>query len=256
MSKNKTKKGGKIIAILSIITCFGLCVALADLFSTFITVGTFSNNTITKNSGFSVYAVSLYETSVKSTANEQSTKLQKSNGAGYIWQENETYYVLASAYIEENDAQKVLENLKNSGYNTSIIKIKIPQLKINSGYNNDEITVLTSATSLFKTTYDALYDISVSLDTEVTTETQCRLNIANLQSEVSKVKADFETLFNSKLTTSLLKLKLSINSVSTLIQQLIDFNENNNQTLSSKIKYNYIEVLYLQKTLGNSIQKI
>ena len=156
--------------------------------------------------------------------------------------------------ILQNDV--VLENLKNSGYNPSIIKIEIPQLKIKSGYNNDEITVLTSATSLFKATYDALYDISVSLDTEVTTETQCRLNIANLQSEVSKVKADFETLFNSKLTTSLLKLKLSINSVSTLIQQLIDFNENNNQTLSSKIKYNYIEVLYLQKTLGNSIQKI
>jgi hypothetical protein len=250
-----TEKRSKFLAILTCIFCFVLCITLADLFSTIITVGSFSGGSGGKISPYSIFAVTLYQGTVKSSALEHSVTIKKTNGAGYVWEDDGTFYVIASAYKEENDANKVKENLTNSNYNVEVLKISIDEIAISKNYTNEELNSLLSAGNLFKETFKSLYDISISLDTEIISETQCRLEISNLQSEVGKIKNDFEVMFNAKLSPVLLQLKLSINSVSTLIQQLIDF-ESSNQQFSSKIKYNYIEILSINQKLAKQINAI
>ncbi|MDD3396977.1 MAG: hypothetical protein PHR96_00300 [Clostridia bacterium] len=252
--KNKEKlskaKGGKFFVIFSCFISIALCVALADLFSTFITVGSFAGVNGGKINAYSIYAVELHQSSIKSSALEQATVVKKIGGAGYVWESEGVFYVIASAYIEENDATKVKENLIESGYTAEILKIDFCEISIGRNYSAEELSALSSALNLFKNTYKNLYDISISLDTLILTETQCRLEIANIQSDVSKKKSDFEALFNSKLTPNLLQIKLSMNSLSTLIQQLIDYVETTTQPFGSKMKYNYMEILLLHKTLS------
>lgn len=175
-------------------------------------------------------------------------------GAGYVWEQDGIFYVVASAYIEENDAKKVKENLAGSNVSADILKITFNEIAISREYNADGLSKLINALNIFKNTYKTLYDISISLDTSILTETQCRLEVSNLHSDVNKTKSDFEALFNSKLTPALLQVKLSVNSVNTLVQQLIDFNDNN-LSYSSKIKYNYMEILWINKTLATNLAK-
>ena len=250
------EKKSKFLAILTCIFCFALCITLADLFSTIITVGSFSGGSGGKINSYSIFAVTLYQSPVKSSATEHSIAVKKTNGAGYVWENDEIFYVIASAYKEENDANKVKENLADSNYNVEVVKISIDEIVISKNYTSEELTSLLSAGNLFKETFKSLYDISISLDTEIISETQCRLEISNLQSEVGKVKNNFEVMFNAKLSPTLLQLKLSINSVSTLIQQLIDFGESSSQQFSSKIKYNYIEILSINQKLAKQINTI
>ena len=255
-NKKSTKKTGKFFTIFTLVISFGLCIALADLFSGLITVGNFSSNASFKNSAFSTYAVSIYSTTNKQTANEFAKKIQATNGAGYVWQDGEKFQIIASIYIEENDAKKVAENITNSGqFTASVFEITFSEIKINSSYNTQEKAVLNNAINMFKTAYSSLYDISVSLDTAISTETQCKLSIANLQSEISKAKADFEALLNHKLTQNLLKLKLNLNSLSTLTQQLIDHTATD-QSFSSKIKYNYTELLHIHQTQTTQLKSV
>ncbi|MDD2445884.1 MAG: hypothetical protein PHX09_03645 [Clostridia bacterium] len=247
--KSQIKKGGKFLAITTFLICFALCITLADLFSTFITVGSYSNISGGKVNAYSIYAIYLHQSSIKSSALEQSNSVKKMGGAGYVWEQEGVFYVIASAYIEENDAKKVKENLAGSSVKADILKITFDEITISREYSTDELSKLINAISVFKNTYKTLYDISISLDTSILTETQCRLEVSNLHSEVNKTKSDFEALFNPKLTPPLLKLKLSVNSLNTLVQQLIDFNDNN-LSYNSKIKYNYMEILWINKTLS------
>lgn len=214
---NSKTKSGKFFVIFSCTVCFVLCIALADLFSTFITVGSFAGVNGGKINAYSIYAVYLHQSSIKSSALEQASVVKRMGGAGYVWESEGIYYVVASAYIEENDAKKVKENLFESGHSAEIFVINFSEILIGRDYSAEEISALTSALNLFKNTYKNLYDTSISLDTLILTETQCRLEFANIQSDVSKKKSDFEALFNSKLTPNLLQIKLSINSLSTLI---------------------------------------
>lgn len=249
----KPKKGGKFFAIFSCLICIGLCITMADLFSTFITVGSFSNTAGGKINAYSIYAVYLHQSSIKTSALEQSTGIKKIGGAGYVWENESLFYVITSAYIEENDAIKVKQNLNEGDYHAEILKINIAEIPIGNAYTTEELSALTSAINLFKNTYKSLYDVSISLDTFILSETQCRLEIAKIQSEISQKKSDFDALFNSKLTSELLQLKLSMNSLSTLIQQLIDYVETTSQPFTSKMKFNYMEILLLNKTLSQKL---
>lgn len=249
----KFKKSGKIFAIFSCLICIALCITMADLFSTFITVSSFSNTMGGKINAYSIYAVYLHQSSIKSSTLDQANGVKRIGGAGYIWESESLFYVITSAYIEENDAIKVKQNLEESGHSAEILKINIPEISIGKVYSNEELSALTNAINLFKNAYKSLYDVSISLDTFILSETQCRLEIAKIQSEISQKKSDFDALFNSKLTSELLQLKLSMNSLSTLMQQLIDYVENSAQSFGSKMKFNYMEVLFLNKTLSQKL---
>ena len=254
----KFKKSGKFLAIFTCLISFALCLTLADFFSNLITVNSFANSGIasSKCSAYSVYAISMYDTSLKSSANEYSNDITKIGGAGYVWQMESKFYVLASAYLEENDANLVKTNLENDEFTPTIIKIDIAEIEIGGNYQSVESTAIYNALNIYKVVYSALYDISVSLDTSVASETDARLQISDLVSEVSKTKVNFDALFDAKLTTNLLFLKLSVGSILELVEQLVSYQETTSQTFSSKIKNNYLNVLKLNQELSGNMSSI
>ena len=246
------KKNGKFFAIVTLVVCFCLSLTLADLFSNVITIKAFNNiSTTGRQAEYIVYGISLFDGATESTAKEQVPSIIKQGGAGYVWEKDNKFYVLASAYLEENDAKMVKTNLKEKEINASIIKIEIPSIAISGTFTSLENTTLTSALKIFKNTYEALYDVSVSLDTKIKTETQCKMEITDIKNNLSKTEVAFASVFDSKLTTSILEVKIALSSLLTLLEDLTKYDSTAQEPFTYKIKNTYIQALYLNYNLSD-----
>ncbi len=256
MTKIKKKtKSGRLFAFLVSIICFALCISLADLFSTAILAGNFNGlfSSSSKITSYNIYAICISQSSILASAEESSSSVKSQSGAGYIYAENSVYYVLASAYEKENDAELVKANLEESGISPFILTIIIPEISITSNLTSIEKNALVSAINIFKVAYEELYDLSISLDTNLKTETDCKIALNDLLSKINKTKTSFEASFNSKLTNDILNIKLKLESLNNLVAELIDYTSTNSIPFTSKIKYNYIESLILNKNLCKDI---
>ena len=249
MSKIK-KSFQKIFAIFTLVISFALCLSLADLFSSLITVGTFNNEvSATKNTAYSAFAISLYNSSLKSSASEFAISVQKNGGAGYVWEEGGTHYVIASVYLEKNDAELVKENIKSDSVTPEVLKLDFPEIQLENSYDSNQIVLVNSLLDACKSAYQKLYDVSISLDTGLITETEAKLEIGAEASNKSKLLSDFAALFPSNLSNDLLLLKINCADIVQLLEELVHYVPSNLQTLSSKIKYNYTKILDLNRRL-------
>lgn len=244
----------KFFSIFFMIISFALCISLAGVFSSLITVGGFSNITSgdAKSSGFVVYAVSLYKTQTKAQAREMSEVTMRKNGAGYIYQDDEAFYVFASCYENKADAEKVVSNLKENEVSSSIKDLQFNEILLKSKMTEQEKTVLIKALSSFKNLYKKLYDLSVSIDTKLLTEIQAKVLLNDIISEQSKVQTNFETIFNSKLTSTLLEIKLSLSNISNILNNLADFSSLD-IPYTSQVKNTYFQVLFEYNSLSSKI---
>lgn len=249
-----SSKKTKFFSIFFMIISFALCISLAGVFSSLITVGGFSNITSgdAKSSGFVVYAVSLYKTQTKAQAREMSEIAMHKNGAGYIYQDDEAFYVFASCYENKADAEKVVSNLKENEISSSIKDLQFNEILLKSKMTEQEKTVLIKALSSFKNLYKKLYDLSVSIDTKLLTEIQAKVLLNDIISEQSKVQTNFETIFNSKLTSTLLEIKLSLSNISNILNNLADFSSLD-IPYTSQVKNTYFQVLFEYNSLSSKI---
>lgn len=249
----KSKTFAKILTIVSISVCLALSVSLADLFSSLITVGGFSFTTnTTKTSAFNLYAISLYSSQTKASADDMAAVVQSKNGAGYVHMTNESYEILASAYENLADAEKVKNNLTESGTECKIITLEYPEIVLSITLTSEEKTALDNAILVYKNLYKKLYDLSVSLDTNLLTEIQAKVTLSDIVSYFSKIQSNFEALFNPKITTSLLELKLSLMNVDATLEDVSNF-KSSSVPYSSKIKLAYFEILQEQISLSKKI---
>ncbi len=255
MKKNKNKKVsfGKIFTLVFSLVVVGLSITLADLFSSLITVGGFSftHEDVTFNK-YAVYAVCTSSHPTDITAKENATLCKNQGGAGYIYLKDNSYYIIASIYENEEDAKKVKENLKNSKPNAEIIKIEIPAISINNNLEASEKDVLVKSVNIFKDTYKKLYDISVSLDTSVISEVNAKLSINSIGGDISKLQNNFNTMFNLNMSSNLITIKLKLKELCDLIKTLIDGNITT--PLSSSIKYCYSAVIFKYWELAEELQ--
>ena len=249
-----TNKSSKISVIFILVLCFALCISFAELFSSLIAVGGFSaiSNSDIKQNEFCVYAVYAYKTETKATALNMSEIVMKKNGAGFIEQDDNAYYVYLAAYENENDAKKVQENLKDSEQTSEIKKISFPEISFKAQTSSQEKTALNSAVCSYLNMYKKLYDLSVSVDTNLYTELEAKNLLKDIVNEFEKIKSNFENNFNSKLTSSILSLKLSLNNVSEILKNLSEYSSTT-IPYSAKIKNCYFEILFEYLNLKNNI---
>lgn len=254
MTKTSVKKmGAKIFSVCCLLVCFALSISLADLFSSLITTNAFSANTnLVKTSNFEVYAISLYSTVTENQAKDLASNARQKNCAGFVFERDSQYLVLASAYENKTDAEKVQETLKSSNTTCSIITINLPKIELSVSVTGNEKTALENAVCVYKNMYKKLYDLSVSVDTNLSTETESKISLSKIISEFAKVKANYDALFNSQITSELLELKLSLMNVENILTDLSNFSDSL-VPYSSEIKYSYFEILNEQIKLSQKL---
>ncbi|MEG1499687.1 MAG: hypothetical protein RR400_01260 [Clostridia bacterium] len=253
--KVKKQNKGTVFVSIFVVVCLAVSISFADLFSRFITVGNFTLETSqTTSSAFKTYAIASHKSAKKEEAEAFSLDIKNKGGAGYVWTDSTIYYVLASCYLEENDAKKVKENLFDGGIESDIITLEFKDLKIADAKTSDENKTLLAATSSFKNTYKSLYDLSVSYDTKIVSDAETMLKLTMIKNDLEKLKTSFDVCFKTKWTNDLIILKLKLAENITTLESLIE-NKNQTKTFSSDIKSTYFKILKNHKSLYNELTK-
>lgn len=244
--KKKSSSGGAFLSFVVILVGLGLCVMLAMLFSNFITVGSFSflNNNDTKKNGYTIYGVSVFQSTNFSSAATTASSFQDKGAAGYVYFDNGIFHVFASGYKEKSDADKVVEKLTSQGQTARILTIKIPTISLSGSFSQDEQTALNNALTCFSSTFDSLYDMSVSLDTSVSTANEIRSQLSSLSSSIKSAKTNFDKAFSSKLSENLLEISLALGDIVEYVED-----QNNSSSLSSGLKYCYFQIIERNQNL-------
>lgn len=254
MKKNINKRiiFNKVFGGIFACICLALIISLADLFSGLITVGgySFAGNNININE-FNVYAVCTSNHDTKILADEMSDNVKRQGGAGYVYMNKQSYYVIAGIYETEADAEKVKQNLIANKPQTTVIKISSQAILLSSNLTQPEKEIVTESLLSFKTNYQKLYDISVSLDTNVTDEVNSRLDVNSLASTTSATIVNFETIFNSNLTTNLLKIKMSLDDMRSYLNNLTQISSL--VPFSSLVKEAYCKIIIRYNQLANDL---
>ncbi len=242
-NKNKSHTSSKIFVILLTIFCIALCISFAELFSSLITTSGLSSvkDGEVKQNAFNLFAINLYQTETQSLAFENAVLAKKQGGAGYIW-EGDNFYVLASCYENEADAKKVQETLQENGTTCSIYTLTFDSLAIETTSSGQEKNTLLQSVQIYKNLYKQLYDLSVSIDTQLLSEIEAKINLNEITSNFKKIKANFTALFNSQLTSSILELKLSLENVDVILDELTQYSSTETP-YTSMVKYAYFEIL-------------
>lgn len=249
-----TKKS-KAYAFTLVVLSIAITLVMADLLSSLITIGNFAflPTQGVKASSYNIYAISLSKSSTLAQANAQIQDIRLKGGAGYVYNTNGLYYLLASAYENENDAIKVKENLENQQLTSEVLKIEISEISIDLSLNGSEKSALNGALNSFKTTYKTLYDISISLDTQVKTLPESKLLVSNYVTALSNVQKEFDTLFKNKLTNEIFQIKLKITALLDIVKALSEQDYEQITLFSAAIKNSYIGAVITNKELAKEL---
>lgn len=226
-------------------TTIATCISCGYLLSNvLISTNIFQFSSTVVSEAKTYYALSTNSASTKSElATDSKTTLQSQNGAGVIYEKDEKFFLLASIYENLPDAEKVKTNLKAQDIKTEIIKIELSSTSVDGNFSNEEKNILATCLKSKFEIFESLYDVAISLDTQVFDMKKAKLECNNIFSKHIERKANLETFFkdDSKTTAT---LKTELENISTHLSNLISENyETSNQTFSSLIKTTYCKIL-------------
>ncbi len=236
-----------ILSLTIFVASILLCISFANLLSTaLLSTSLFANTNAVSGEKQTVYAISMAKAQNKDDFQPKICDLQSQNGAGYIFEKDETFFLIASVYANKSDAEKVKNNLKSSGTDSEILQIDLPYTKIEGNFSNDERNILLASLNSNYTTFSSLYDVAISLDTKIFDKTKAKLECNSIFSKHISTKTNFQTFFAKEMDEELFEnLDKKLQKIENFLSILtIENFETTNQTFSSLIKLTYCKILF------------
>lgn len=235
-----------ILSLLIFVLGFGICLSCSWFFSSAILSANFSTATnkvaVEKQT---LYAICINRCSNPTQLDEEISTLQNQNGAGFVFEKDGQFLLLASLYQNQSDAEKVKNNLVASGTNCSVEKLTVSAKSISGNFTSQQKDILSQCLKINLQTFKDLYDVAISLDTKVFDKPKAKLECNNIFAKLIAVKTNFETFFEEDLSkTSFKEIKSALEKTESCLSKLIGENfENAGQTFSSLIKLTYFKIL-------------
>jgi hypothetical protein len=181
-----------------VVVVFMGCFFVAKYMSTALTVGNLGayivyGGTDIKISSTKMYAVTLgsYDDLKEADAVAIGSTIQ--GASGYVWYDDK-YYVIGNIYNNESDANKVIENLKDSKYSTNIKVIEFPKVAISLDcYDSKDMNVINKDIKFIDDVYASLYSYSISFD-------KGELNNLAISSKLSTLRGELRVLISNTQT--------------------------------------------------------
>ena len=229
-----------LIFFLVIITIVG-CFFVSTYFSDALTVGNIASFIIYGGSDVKIdkktyYAVTLGAFDYKDEAEAVALGSAIQGASGYVW-ENDKYYVIGNIYFTIEEAQKVVENLKDTNYSISVLNIDFSNINLSfDNYENSDVKKIRDAIVIFDTIYTSFYNDSIKFDKGEINNVVVSSNSSNLRSEVRVLISAMQSL-----------LKTPNDDIQTIQNGLIKLDELLNQTTlatieNNQINYNWVAI--------------
>ncbi len=245
----KRKRKIKYLAIGLVVVA--LVLTLGEVLASLIRYGSISIFASGKVKAFSVYALSMGEYSTKDDADKASASVTLRGAGGYVWTKGDKYYVLASIYPTQADANSVAQGITE--YNCQVIEIKFNSVHLNLDKldNSGQKKVKESLTYL-RALYGSLYDNVLKLDTKEITNIACSNNINYYKSQCKSTVVELMQLNANNEYSVIAKI---INTYIAIIDSLDSCMNKLLQTgsVSYVAKYMLCEVTLLSHSLINAL---
>ena len=225
-------------ALLALLTC----VSFGYLVSTLIVSANLFQTTQKVEGGQNTYyLLSVYSAKSLEEAESEAKNFSDTNFGLYIYENDDAYHIIASCYKNNNDAELVKSNLKTNGIEAEILKIKKESVVLEGSFSSNEELILKDCLSTTNNIYNDLYDITVSLDTNVTDEVTAKLKINEVYSNFLTTKNNFETLFSANTSSEIANIRENFRKIDEILLDLT--NSTQDHKLSAQIKYSYTKLI-------------
>lgn len=196
---------------------------------------------------FELYLISLTKSQIEKESTSHASDFQSMGAGGFIWEIDQYHHIISSAYLNKADAELVQGSIKlNQGIDTSLVQISFPSYCVYGNFSVDEGKALSNLLQAPINFYGSIYDIAISLDTNVSNEVGAKLNVNSALNDYSKAIADFNTLFSGTLENNLQEIYTMATKGYEIAQKLaLGEKKNEEQNYSSLLKYRYLEMLNL-----------
>jgi hypothetical protein len=215
-----------ILKIFLVIATIVGCFFVAGRFSSALTVGNLGSlivygDTMVKVGGDSLFAVTIGSYDSYDQAEKVALGSTIQGASGFVWEQDNKYFVIGNIYSSVEDANKVIDNISGTNYVADILEIKFPKLKLNfDSYDNSDMPIVNSAIALFDKIYDALYMYSVKFDKGEISHLAVSGNISGIRGELKGVMVGVQNLIN-KQSTSLVVVQEYLVGVDEVLDQAI-----------------------------------
>jgi len=233
-----------IFSVFAFLLTIAICLSCGYLFSNIlISTNIFQFASTIESESKTFYALTTASAKTQTELVSSKTTLQSQNGAGIIFEQDGLFHLIASIYENLPDAQKVQTNLKTQNISTEIIKIQIDSTSLDGNFSTEETAILNACINCKFELFKSLYDIAISLDTNVFDIKKAKLECNNIFSKHIESKTNLETFFKNS-NNEIKNLKSQLENISIHLSNLISENtECDTQTFSSLIKYTYCKIL-------------
>lgn len=257
--KKPIKKRLKSILNFLIFVCIFVGVIFASIaFSNALQVGDVGAYLVYGDTSISIKSSSIYILSMgefESLGESEQVALGSSiqGASGYVWRENNMFYVVGSIYPSLDEANKVINNLKDTTkYNLDVIPVNFPDLKIKlSDYENKQVNKVEDAILFLDKLYSSIYGYSISFDKSEINNFAISSNLSDLRGECKVKISNMQDL----LKTSNKAIK-RIQSALILIDELLDesiIKTIDNSTTNYSLKNTLAKVVRIKYDLYNDL---
>ena len=198
--KQRVKSFLKIfLVIATVVGCF----FGATYLSSALTVGNLTSyivygGTSVKTKKKTMYAVTLGSYDDYTEAEKVALGSTIQGASGFVWEQDNKYYVIGNIYSSNSDAEKVIENISETNYKAEVLKIEFASLNLNFDmYDNSNMPVVSKAFEIFGDVEEELYTYSIKFDSGDISHLAVSSNISNLRGEVKAIIVGVQNLINA-----------------------------------------------------------
>ena len=142
--------------------------------------------------------------------------------SGYIWEQDNKYFVLGSVYATNENAKSVQNNFDNTEYKTEVLPVKISFTKVlNEKFSKEQKEKITDTIAFLKRVCDSLIENSIKLDKKEISYIIASNNLNNLKSDLVEYKNNFEYFFDDKIE-SIINFKTAILKIESLLDKTVN----------------------------------
>ena len=140
-------------------------------------VRTLGKNALSPQTYYYVYVATDAEnaTEAETAANEYRVR----GGAGLTYHNNNNWYIILSLYLSENDAKKVCNQLAEQDIFAEYNSITTTPLA-SAVFTDEERKIAENIYDHYKQTIEAIYQISIDLDSSTITESSAQVRVSQL----------------------------------------------------------------------------
>ena len=199
-----------------------------------------------------VFAVSLGSYDTQEEADKVAIGSTIQGGAGYVWKDNEMYYVLGSIYSTYELAEKVINNLQGTKYNLSILKINLNKVNITfDEYDNKQVDSIATAINGFKGVYDKVYNYSISYDKGEMNNLAISTYLSTIRGEIKGYISTMQSIL-SMPNAKVQEVQKALIKLDELLDQAIIKTIDNSST-ASYLKYSICSVVAIEYDLRQKL---